>query len=76
MKTGTRLGGRGGGACALELGSELVVKTHSLDGKFGGLKTAVEPENKNVMLVVNNKLINLVKISQRETKGIHTSEGS
>jgi len=29
----------------LELGSELVVKTHSLDGKFGGLKTAVEPEN-------------------------------
>ena len=52
----------------MELGSELVVKTHSLDGKFGGLKTAVEPENKNVMLVVNNKLINLVKISQRETK--------
>lgn len=60
----------------MELGSELVVKTHSLDGKFGGLKTAVEPENKNVMLAFNNKLINLVKISQRETKGIHTSEGS
>lgn len=60
----------------MELGSELVVKTHSLDGKFGGLKTAVEPENKNVMLLVNNKLIHLVKISQRETKGIHTSEGS
>ena len=60
----------------MELGSELVVKTHSLDGKFGALKTAVEPENKNVMLVFNNKLINLVKISQRETKGIHTSEGS
>ena len=60
----------------MELGSALVVKTHSLDGKFGGLKTAVEPENKNVMLVVNNKVINLVKISQRETKGIHTSEGS
>lgn len=60
----------------MELDSELVVKTHSLDGKFGGLKTAVEPENKNVMLVFNNKLINLVKISQRETKGIHTSEGS
>lgn len=60
----------------MELGSELVVKTHSLDGKFGGLKTAVEPENKNVMLVVNNKLINLVNVSQRETKGIHTSEGS
>ena len=60
----------------MELGSELVVKTHSLDGKFGGQKTAVEPENRNVMLVVNNKLINLVKISQRETKGIYTSEGS
>ena len=60
----------------MELGSELVVKTHSLDGKLGGQKTAVEPEKRNVMLVVNNKLINLVKISQRETKGIYTSEGS
>ena len=58
----------------MELGSELVVKTHSFDGTFGGLKTAVEPENKNFTLAVNNKLINLVKISKRETKGIHTSE--
>ena len=40
----------------MELGSELVVNTHSRDGKFGGLKTAFEPENKKSMLVVNTKL--------------------
>ena len=34
----------------MDLGSELVVKTHSLDGKFGGLKTAVEPEKKKMFV--------------------------